>query len=248
MRLHHEFEWDPRKAAANWNKHRVTFEEAEVVLGDDEGDVYHVEAPDDEHGVSEDRYITTGSHPTAAPCFGSAGPTARRAAGASHGSSAPGVPRTRRGYVMPRTSAASKLVRHRAGEAPAPTPEDLVRLRAGDEVPIDTSDIPEAKGPLRRLKRDAQGRLPQPLPELRDSPIRRAILAQLERRQMTRYELWQAARVHCPRLPASAVYEYLRGQRAIGLPYAEALLEAAGLVVTPRKAARPPAAARVGRK
>ena len=59
---------------------------------------------------------------------------------------------------------------------------------------------------------------------------------------MTRYELWQAARVHCPRLPASAVYEFLRGQREIGLPYAEAILEAAGLVVAPRKATRRAAA------
>ena len=64
MRLHDEFEWDSRKAAANWRKHRVTFDEAEVVLGDEEGDVYHVEEPDEEHGEGEDRYITTGSLPT----------------------------------------------------------------------------------------------------------------------------------------------------------------------------------------
>ncbi len=147
---------------------------------------------------------------------------------------------------MPRKSAASKLVRHKAGETPAPTPEDLARLRAGAKGPIDTSDIPEEKGPLRRIKRDAQGRLPQPIPSLRTSPIRLAIRAQLDRRHMTRYELWQAARVHCPRLPASAVYEFLRGQREIGLPYAEALLEAAGLVVAPRKATRRPAASVTG--
>jgi uncharacterized DUF497 family protein len=29
-----EFEWDPRKAAANLAKHRVSFEEAATVFGD----------------------------------------------------------------------------------------------------------------------------------------------------------------------------------------------------------------------
>ena len=43
MRRHGEFEWDPKKAAANYKKHGVTFDDAAVVLGDDEGDVYHVE-------------------------------------------------------------------------------------------------------------------------------------------------------------------------------------------------------------
>jgi len=63
MRLHGEFEWDPRKAAANWKKHGVRFEEAAVVLADDEGDAYHVEEPDDEHNVGEDRFVTFGSRP-----------------------------------------------------------------------------------------------------------------------------------------------------------------------------------------
>ena len=49
---------------------------------------------------------------------------------------------------------------------------------------------------------------------------------------MTRYELWKSAREHCATLPQSAVYEYLRGQREIGLPYAEALMAAVGLGVT----------------
>jgi hypothetical protein len=139
---------------------------------------------------------------------------------------------------MSRKSVTGNLVRRRASEAPPLSQEDLERLRAGMDGPIDTSDIPEANGPLRRLKRDAQGRLPQPLPELRDSPIRLAILAQLERQQMTRYQLWQAARAHCATLSRSAVYEYLRGHRAIGLRYAEALIEAAGLAVGPRKGSR----------
>lgn len=130
---------------------------------------------------------------------------------------------------MPRRSADGKLVRRSAKDIPAPTEADLSRLVAGMHGPIDTSDIPEAKGPLRRINRDTSGRLPQ----RRDSPIRRAILAELERRQMTRYQLWKDSRVHCATLPQSAVYEYLRGQREIGLPYAEALMQALGLVVGP---------------
>ena len=77
---------------------------------------------------------------------------------------------------MSRKSATNKLVRRRVEDIPPATEEHLAFLCAGDEVPIDTSDAPEHKGPFRRLKRDAQGRLPQPLPELRDSPIRLAIL------------------------------------------------------------------------
>jgi hypothetical protein len=101
------------------------------------------------------------------------------------------------------------------------------------EGPIDTGDIPESRGPVSRVPRDAQGGLPQPLPHLRDSPIRRAIRAELGRRQMTRYQLWKAARAHCPTVTQSAVYEFLRGQRDISLKYAEALLKATGLGVAP---------------
>jgi uncharacterized DUF497 family protein len=63
MRLHDEIEWDPKKAAANHKKHGVTFEAAEGVLNDDEGDVYHLDAPDDDHSIGEWRTITTGSLP-----------------------------------------------------------------------------------------------------------------------------------------------------------------------------------------
>ena len=50
---------------------------------------------------------------------------------------------------------------------------------------------------------------------------------------MTRYQLWKGAQRISPQIPASAVYEYLRGQRAIGTPYVEALMKAAGLTVKP---------------
>jgi uncharacterized DUF497 family protein len=51
-----EFEWDPRKAAANWRRHHVGFTEAATVFSDDlSATVY-----DPDHSVDEDRYITIG--------------------------------------------------------------------------------------------------------------------------------------------------------------------------------------------
>ena len=64
MRLHEHFEWDPQKAAANLVKHGVSFHDAAWVLADDFGDILHLEDFDERHSeVSEDRWITTGSHP-----------------------------------------------------------------------------------------------------------------------------------------------------------------------------------------
>jgi hypothetical protein len=132
---------------------------------------------------------------------------------------------------MPRKSAAGNVVRRSAKSLPKATEGDLARLRSAMEGPIDTAEIPEARGAPSRVQRDASGRIAT---EKRPSPIREAILKELGRRQMTRYELWKAARDHCATLPQSAVYEYLRGQREIGLPlpYAEALMAAVGLGVT----------------
>ena len=83
-----------------------------------------------------------------------------------------------------------------------------------------------------RVKRNAGATRPQPL--MRDSDgriikpprsqIRSAILAELGRRQMSRYQLWKTARKYCPTLTQSAVYEFLRGIRQLGLAYIEALL------------------------
>jgi hypothetical protein len=130
---------------------------------------------------------------------------------------------------MPRNSVASHVVRRSARSLPKTTEGDLARLRSAMEGEIDTAEIPEAKGAPARVKRDASGRIAK---KKRPSLIREAILKELGRRQMTRYELWKAARDHCAILPQSAVYESLRGQREIGLPYAEALMAAVGLGVT----------------
>ncbi|MBI3894683.1 MAG: BrnT family toxin [Acidobacteria bacterium] len=51
-----EFEWNPRKAAENLRKHKVSFQEAATVFGDLLSAT--VSAPD--HSVEEHRYITIG--------------------------------------------------------------------------------------------------------------------------------------------------------------------------------------------
>ena len=51
-----EFEWDPKKAAANQRKHRVSFEEARRVFEDDEA----LLIPDPDRSDDEERYILMG--------------------------------------------------------------------------------------------------------------------------------------------------------------------------------------------
>lgn len=51
-----QFEWDLRKAAANFKKHGVSFEEAATAFRDS----LAVTARDPDHSVGEDRFITFG--------------------------------------------------------------------------------------------------------------------------------------------------------------------------------------------
>jgi uncharacterized protein len=51
-----EFDWDPKKAARNLRKHRVSFNEAATVFGDRLGTT----VSDPDHSLAEDRYITVG--------------------------------------------------------------------------------------------------------------------------------------------------------------------------------------------
>lgn len=51
-----EFEWDPRKAAANDRKHNVLFQEAVTIFGDPLGITFE----DPDHSLNEKRYITFG--------------------------------------------------------------------------------------------------------------------------------------------------------------------------------------------
>ena len=54
--LNYNFEWDPVKAKANINKHKISFERAsEIFL-----DPYALSIFNKEHSVDEDRYITIG--------------------------------------------------------------------------------------------------------------------------------------------------------------------------------------------
>lgn len=51
-----KFEWDPRKAAANERKHRVSFDEAMTVFGDWES----ITIPDPDHSEVEERFLVIG--------------------------------------------------------------------------------------------------------------------------------------------------------------------------------------------
>lgn len=51
-----EFEWDPRKAAANRRKHGVSFEEAMTAFADP----HSITIPDPDHSEDEDRFILIG--------------------------------------------------------------------------------------------------------------------------------------------------------------------------------------------
>jgi hypothetical protein len=99
--------------------------------------------------------------------------------------------------------------------------ELMVRDESDDDLSKDLLD------PSKRLQRDSSGRIP-PKPK---SLIRDAVLEELGRRHITRYQLWQLAHQHCAGLSQSAVYEFLRGQRQLGLEYVEALLSALNLSI-----------------
>ncbi len=54
---HLEFDWDPRKDAANRNKHDVSFEEAKTAFSDEFGRLI----ADPDHSDEEDRFILIGT-------------------------------------------------------------------------------------------------------------------------------------------------------------------------------------------
>ena len=56
-----DFEWDSKKAAANEQKHGVTFEEATEVFADD----YSSTVADPDHSVDEERFLIFGRTKTA---------------------------------------------------------------------------------------------------------------------------------------------------------------------------------------
>lgn len=56
----YRFEWDPRKAAANFRKHGVRFADAATVFRDPRA----ISLFDEDHGDEEERWITIGIDPT----------------------------------------------------------------------------------------------------------------------------------------------------------------------------------------
>jgi uncharacterized DUF497 family protein len=62
-RLHDSFEWDEDKAGKNLKNHGVSFDDATLVLADQDGDIYQIEGFDALHSDDEDRFTTTASHP-----------------------------------------------------------------------------------------------------------------------------------------------------------------------------------------
>jgi len=51
-----EFDWDPEKAAANLEKHHVSFAEASTVFGDPLATTFD----DPDHSLGEERFVTIG--------------------------------------------------------------------------------------------------------------------------------------------------------------------------------------------
>jgi len=83
---------------------------------------------------------------------------------------------------------------------------------------IDTTDVPEVRG----MKRHG--------------PIWNAVTDGMHRSGLTGHGLWKRAREFCPRMPESAVYEFLADKRSVRVEYADAMLQALGVrLVSPRK-------------
>lgn len=51
-----KFEWDKNKAARNWSKHRVSFEEAKTIFDDPR----YIDFYDSDHSEDEARYLIIG--------------------------------------------------------------------------------------------------------------------------------------------------------------------------------------------
>lgn len=126
---------------------------------------------------------------------------------------------------MSKKPASSSVIRKSSKNIRPASKADLKRMRGAMEGDIDTSDIAEKQN-FERLKRDASGALPR-----RKSIIRDAVEAQRKRSGLSVYRLWQKARVYHPSLSQAAVHEFLKGQRQLELPSAEALLAAVDLQV-----------------
>jgi hypothetical protein len=126
------------------------------------------------------------------------------------------------------------FVRKTVGELPSASPSDLRRLRRAMKSHRGRALDEGLPQPGQWLRPRPSGRTASKPPSM----LREAILSELGRRQMTRYQLFKAARKHCATISESAVYEFLRGQRQVSAEYVDAMLLAAGLSITPARPAR----------
>jgi hypothetical protein len=95
-----------------------------------------------------------------------------------------------------------------------PTPKDLARLERAGAAPIDTRQIPA----VRAMKRHG--------------PIWHAIADGMRRQGLSGHRLWKLSQPFCPRMPESAVYEFLSDKRSVRVEYADAMLQALGIRLT----------------
>ena len=139
---------------------------------------------------------------------------------------------------MQKKSETGKIIRRTAASLRPTSKRELARMEAAAAGPIDTSDIPELFVSSKPVRRNALGELP-----VRPSMTRDAIVSEMKSRNLTVYRLWKEAQRYCPQLPQSAVSEFLKGQRQLGLTYAEALLSALSISLTigPKKRKPQPA-------
>jgi hypothetical protein len=143
----------------------------------------------------------------------------------------------------------SNVSRHAAPDASmAAMAASLDRLRAGSKG--------AANPDLLRRMAAATAKAPVPV-DAHAKPlggrIRMAVINEMKRRDLSPHRLWKLARPHCETLPGSAVYEFLRGTRSIGLEYVEAILAALNLKfqepqIIPRKVAAAEASERIPNK
>ena len=153
MGLHENFEWDEVKAQRNFKKHGVSFDDAALVLSDEQAEFYHVEEFD---AVTEAARIDTSPQRlirmTATSCWRSPGRTVQPRLPRLRESSARVSQRPPRGGGMSKKSV-SRTVRKSAAEVPGATRADLDRLRAAMQRKVDMSEIPE-RTRFHRLTRD----------------------------------------------------------------------------------------------
>ena len=105
----------------------------------------------------------------------------------------------------------AKTTRFGLSQIKPPSQKDLDRLERAATSPIDTREVPE----VRAMKRHG--------------PIWHAITDGMCRQGLSGHGLWKRAQPFCPRMPESAVYEFLGDKRSVRVEYADALLQALGV-------------------